>query len=75
MHSERAPFFLKLAAWGGVVFLHFPILIIAAYAFNTEDAAFSFPPQGLTPVFAAPPGVWLRRQWILGPMAGKPSAT
>ncbi|EPZ4655583.1 hypothetical protein, partial [Shigella sonnei] len=24
MHSERAPFFLKLAAWGGVVFLHFP---------------------------------------------------
>ncbi|EFN4651679.1 ABC transporter permease, partial [Escherichia coli] len=28
MHSERAPFFLKLAAWGGVVFLHFPILII-----------------------------------------------
>lgn len=37
-----------VAAWGGVVFLHFPILIIAAYAFNTEDAAFSFPPQGLT---------------------------
>ena len=34
MHSERAPFFLKLAAWGGVVFLHFPILIIAAYAFD-----------------------------------------
>lgn len=31
-----------------MVFLHFPILIIAAYAFNTEDAAFSFPPQGLT---------------------------
>ncbi len=30
MHSDRAPFFLKLAAWGGVVFLHFPILIIAA---------------------------------------------
>lgn len=50
MHSERAPFFLKLAAWGGVVFLHFPILIIAAYAFNTEDAAFSFPPQGLRPL-------------------------
>lgn len=48
MHSERAPLFLKLAAWGGVLFLHFPILIIAAYAFNTEEAAFSFPPQGLT---------------------------
>ncbi len=23
-------------------------------------------------IFAAPRGVWLRRQWILGPMAGKP---
>ena len=48
MHSERAPWYLKLATWGGVVFLHFPLLIIAIYAFNTEDAAFSFPPQGLT---------------------------
>ena len=48
MHSERAPWLLKLAAWGGVIFLHFPILIIATYAFNTEEAAFSFPPQGLT---------------------------
>ena len=48
MHSERAPLFLKVAAWGGVIFLHFPLLIIAIYAFNTEEAAFSFPPQGLT---------------------------
>ena len=32
----------------GVIFLHFPLLIISTYAFNTEDAAFSFPPQGLT---------------------------
>nr|VUD31920.1 Spermidine Putrescine ABC transporter permease potC [Raoultella sp. NCTC 9187] len=48
MHSERAPLFLKIATWGGVIFLHFPLLIIALYAFNTEDAAFSFPPQGLT---------------------------
>ena len=48
MHSERAPLFLKVAAWGGVIFLHFPLLIIAVYAFNTEDAAYSFPPQGLT---------------------------
>ncbi len=39
---------LKVAAWGEVIFLHFPLLIIAIYAFNTEDAAFSFPPQGLT---------------------------
>lgn len=47
MHSDRAPLFLKIAARGGVIFLHFPLLIIAIYAFNTEDAAFSFPPQGL----------------------------
>jgi len=39
---------LKMAAWGGLVFLHFPILIIFMYAFNTEQSAFSFPPQGFT---------------------------
>ncbi|EIK97768.1 ABC transporter permease [Pseudomonas sp. M47T1] len=48
MHSDKAPWGLRLAAWGGLVFLHFPILIIFLYAFNTEDAAFSFPPQGFT---------------------------
>jgi putative spermidine/putrescine transport system permease protein len=39
---------LRIAAWGGLVFLHFPILIIFLYAFNTEEAAFSFPPKGFT---------------------------
>lgn len=48
MHSNRAPLLVRIAAWGGVVFLHFPLLIIAIYAFNTEDAAFIFPPKGLT---------------------------
>jgi putative spermidine/putrescine transport system permease protein len=48
MHSEKAPWALRLAAWAGLLFLHFPILIILVYAFNTEDAAFSFPPQGFT---------------------------
>jgi putative spermidine/putrescine transport system permease protein len=49
MHSDsRASWGLRIAAWGGLVFLHFPILIIFLYAFNTEDAAFSFPPKGLT---------------------------
>ena len=48
MHSERASWGLKLAAWGGLLFLHFPILIIFLYAFNTESAGFSFPPKGLT---------------------------
>ncbi len=46
MHSERAPWYLRLATWGGVIFLHFPLLIIAIYAFNTEDAAFSFSAAG-----------------------------
>ena len=48
MRSEQPSIGLRLAAWGGLVFLHFPILIIFLYAFNTEDAAFSFPPQGFT---------------------------
>ncbi len=46
--GDQASWGLKLAAWGGLVFLHFPIVIICLYAFNTEDAAFSFPPQGFT---------------------------
>jgi putative spermidine/putrescine transport system permease protein len=47
-YRDRAPWGLRLAAWGGLLFLHFPILIIFLYAFNTEDAAFSFPPKGFT---------------------------
>ena len=46
--GDQASWGLKLAAWGGLVFLHFPIVIICLYAFNTEDAAFRFPPQGFT---------------------------
>ena len=48
MHSDKASWGLRLAAWGGLAFLHFPILVIFLYAFSTEDAAFSFPPPGLT---------------------------
>ncbi|EOY5376542.1 ABC transporter permease [Cronobacter dublinensis] len=48
MHSDRAPWPLKIAAWGGVIFLHFPLAIIALYAFNTEESAFSFPPKDFT---------------------------
>ncbi|NQD96959.1 ABC transporter permease, partial [Pseudomonas sp. CrR25] len=48
MHSERASWGLKLAAWSGLLFLHFPILVIFLYAFNSESAGFSFPPKGLT---------------------------
>ncbi|PIV32876.1 MAG: spermidine/putrescine ABC transporter permease [Lysobacterales bacterium CG02_land_8_20_14_3_00_62_12] len=39
---------LRLAAWGGLLFLHLPILVIVIYAFNTEQSAFSFPLPGFT---------------------------
>ncbi len=51
MRSDQAPpapWWLRLLAWGGVVFLHVPILVVALYAFSTEESAFSFPPPGLT---------------------------
>lgn len=46
--SERSPLWLTIAAFGVLVFLHFPIWIIALYAFTTEESAFTFPPPGLT---------------------------
>jgi len=49
MHSDRtASPLLKVLAWGGLILLHLPLLVIALYAFNTESAAFSFPLQGFT---------------------------
>ncbi|OYX26327.1 MAG: spermidine/putrescine ABC transporter permease [Rhodobacterales bacterium 32-66-7] len=47
MRSE-ASFPLKLAAIGGLLFLHLPILLIFLYAFTTEERSFTFPPPGLT---------------------------
>ena len=46
--GPAAPWWLKALAWGGLGFLHFPIVVVALYAFNTEESAFSFPPPGLT---------------------------
>jgi putative spermidine/putrescine transport system permease protein len=46
--AQRAPWWLRIFAWGGVVLLHIPILVVALYAFSTEESAFSFPPPGLT---------------------------
>lgn len=43
-----ASFGLKAAAVAALVFLHFPIAVIILYAFTTEEAAFTFPPPGLT---------------------------
>ncbi|WP_321936308.1 ABC transporter permease [Paraburkholderia sp. J8-2] len=49
MHSDAQPsVFLRGAAWGGLAFLHLPILVVALYAFNTETSAFSFPLKGFT---------------------------
>lgn len=49
MRSDaRSPWPLTAAAWLGLAFLHFPILVIAMYAFNTETSSYSFPLQGFT---------------------------
>lgn len=39
---------LKVSTWLVLLFLHFPIGIVALYAFTTEASAFTFPPPGLT---------------------------
>jgi len=44
----RAPWGLKLAVVGVLLFLYIPFAVILLYAFTTEDAAFTFPPPGLT---------------------------
>jgi putative spermidine/putrescine transport system permease protein len=48
MLSDRAPLGLKIAAFGGLLFLHLPILLIFLYAFTTEERTYQFPPPGLT---------------------------
>ena len=39
---------LKVAAAGGLLFLHVPLAFIVLYAFTSEDKSFQFPPPGLT---------------------------
>ena len=46
--ESRAPLGLKLAAAGGLLFLHVPILLIFVYAFTTEDRSYQWPPPDLT---------------------------
>ena len=46
--GEKAPLLLKLAAIGVLLFLHLPVIIIFFYTFTTDEAAFTFPPPGLT---------------------------
>jgi putative spermidine/putrescine transport system permease protein len=46
--SSSAPLGLKIAATGGLLFLHLPLLLIFLYAFTTEEKSYQFPPPGLT---------------------------
>ncbi|MCB9992865.1 MAG: ABC transporter permease [Hyphomicrobiaceae bacterium] len=50
MHSDRnrSSFGLKLAAAGGLIFMHLPIVLIFVYAFTTEEHSYQWPPPGLT---------------------------
>jgi putative spermidine/putrescine transport system permease protein len=46
--GRRAGVPLKLAALGGMLFLHVPIALIILYAFTTEDKSYQFPPPAYT---------------------------
>lgn len=46
--SRRTPPLLTIAAVAALLFLHVPFLIVVFYAFTTDEAAFTFPPPGLT---------------------------
>jgi putative spermidine/putrescine transport system permease protein len=46
--AARAPFGLKILVGFVLLFLYCPFGIILLYAFTIEDAAFTFPPPGLT---------------------------
>ncbi|NJM83956.1 MAG: ABC transporter permease [Tabrizicola sp.] len=66
MRSDiRASFGLKVAAIGGLLFLHLPILLIFLYAFTTEERSYQFPPPGLTTKWFAV--AWARED-IWGPL-------
>ena len=46
--GHSAPLPLKLAAIGGLLFLHVPLLLIFLYAFTTEEKSYQFPPPDYT---------------------------
>lgn len=45
---KKAPLGLRIAAYGGLLFLNLPVLFIVLYAFTTEQSSYQFPPPGLT---------------------------
>jgi putative spermidine/putrescine transport system permease protein len=48
MSEMRASTSLRIAAAGGLLFLHLPLLFILLYAFTSEDRSYQFPPPGYT---------------------------
>jgi len=46
--ATRASLPVRLATVGVLLFLHLPMLVIALFAFTTDDTLFRFPPPGLT---------------------------
>lgn len=48
MRSDQPTLRLRAAAYGGLLFLHLPILFIFLYAFTTESKSYQFPPPGFT---------------------------
>lgn len=46
--GARASLTLKMAAVGGLLYLHLPVAFIILYAFTTEEKSYQFPPPGLT---------------------------
>lgn len=48
MTDQRSSIWLRLSAWGVVLFLNLPVWIIALYAFTTDEATYTFPLPGLT---------------------------
>lgn len=47
-HHAGPSLSLRLAAWGGLAFLHVPLALIVLYAFSAEDKSYVFPPPALT---------------------------
>ena len=45
---DGAPWGLRIAAIGGLLFLHVPMALILLYAFTTEERSYQFPPPGYT---------------------------
>ncbi|MGH2766116.1 MAG: ABC transporter permease [Actinomycetota bacterium] len=62
MARVRAGLGLRVTVWATIVFLYFPLFIVALYAFTPEEASFGFPPPGLTTrwfgVAARNPDIW-----------------